>query len=549
MLEYGQPLHAFDFAQLSGGKIVVRKAEAGEKITTLDGIERNLDPEMLLICDAVKPVAVAGVMGGENSEVSENTTDVLLESAYFSPISIRRTNRNLNLGTDASYRFERGTDPLGTVTALERAVRLIAEICQADAEEGGIDVRADIEPAAPIQLRVQRTSDLLGMSFSAKDLSAFLNAIEIRTEQVNPDVLKVFPPSFRVDLEREVDLVEEIARLQGYNNIPTSLPVVPMSFSEQEPVRQMRNRIAGHMTAMGFTEAINYSFAAKRYFDLLGLAEGDGLRTTVQLLNPLSEDQNVMRTTLLPGLLENVRHNVNRQNSDLRLFEVGKVFHPRKGRELPDEIVRLAAVFTGRRNPGSSLLHFGEEHSDMCDVVGAVEQLYRALNIKAFSFDPLENPPYAKAGDVLAVQKDAAVLGVLGAFDKSVLEKFGIKQEVRFLDLDITQLVTLEPQPVVFTPLSKFPAVKWDLAVVVAEKIGGGDMIREILSSRQPYIENAEIFDIYRGKAIQKGRKSVAIKITYHSSEQTLDDDLVKKVHQNIIEMLLAKFDGQLREI
>jgi phenylalanyl-tRNA synthetase beta chain len=360
----------------------------------------------------------------------------------------------------------------------------------------------------------------------------------------------VFPPSFRVDLEREVDIVEEIARLYGYNNIPSTLPIVPMSFSEQEPVRLMRNRIAAQMTSMGFIEAINYSFIAQQHFDLLGLAAEDGLRNTVQLLNPLSEDQGVMRTTLLPGLLDNVRHNLNRQNSDLRLFEIGKVFHPQKGEELPGEVVRLAAVFTGRRNPGSSLLHFGEKKADIYDVIGTVEELCRFLKITGVDFDKTgEKPPYAGAESSLTVRKDATAFGLLGAFETTALEKFGIKQEVYFLDLDLTQVMTLKPQPLVFAPLSKFPTVKWDLAIIVPEAVGGGDMIKEILASRKPYIVNAEIFDIYRGKAIKNGCKSVAIKITYHSFEQTLDDDLVKGVHQQVIDMLLSRFEGQLREI
>lgn len=548
MLEYGQPLHAFDFAKLSGAKIVVRKASVGEKITTLDGTSRDLDPEMLLICDAEKPVAVAGVMGGENSEVGETTTEVLLESAYFNSISIRKTNRNLNLATDASYRFERGIDPRGTVVALERAVRLICEICGAEAEASGIDIFSGIRPPSPINLRVQRTSDLLGIPFSGEELCAFLNGIEIATEQLGPDTIKVSPPSFRVDLEREADLVEEIARLHGYNNIPTTLPVVPMSFSEQEPVRKMRNQIAGFMTAMGFVEAINYSFIAQRHFDMLGLAEADELRTTVRLLNPLSEDQGVMRTTLLPGLLENVRHNLNRQNSDVCLFEIGKVFHPQKGMELPDEIVRLVAVFTGRRYPGSSLLHFGDKQADMSDVIGTVEQLCHCLNLKGLEFKPQANPPYAGGEAFLNVQKGDTVFGALGKFEKSVLEKFGIKQEVCFLDLDISKLMTVKAEPLLFTPLSRYPAVKWDLAVVVPDAIGGGDMIKEILASKKPYVENAEIFDIYQGEPIKKGYKSVAIKITYHSFEQTLDDDLVNEVHQQLIEMLLSRFEGQLRE-
>ncbi|NOX24808.1 MAG: phenylalanine--tRNA ligase subunit beta, partial [Deltaproteobacteria bacterium] len=296
MLECGQPLHAFDFNKLAGGRIVVRRAAEGEKITTLDDVERNLSPEMLVICDAEKPAAVAGVMGGKYSEVDEQTTDVLLESAYFNPVCIRRTARNLKLPSEASYRFERGIDPQGTIFALERAVELMIKMSGAEISGGLVDCRADMPAPAPLNLRVRRTCRLLGDDFSLEDISAYLNAIEVAAEEIDDDTLRVVPPSFRVDLEREIDLVEEIARLRGYNKIPVSLPAVPMSFSGQDVGRILRQQLAGIMTSSGYSEVINYSFTDGRYFDKLGLAAADPLRRCVAIINPLTEEQGIMRT-------------------------------------------------------------------------------------------------------------------------------------------------------------------------------------------------------------------------------------------------------------
>lgn len=549
MLELGQPLHAFDFSKIDGDAIVVRKAKESEKITTLDGVVRELESEMLLICDAEKPLAVAGVMGGSNSEVSTTTTQVLLESAYFEPTSIRRTSRRLNLGSDASYRFERGIDPQGTLTALNRAAQLMVEICGAEYVEGSVDVCPVLKEMPVINLRTQRVSDILGVDFSAQQLADFLNGIEVSSTIIDPGNIEVKPPSFRVDLEREIDLIEEIARLYGYNEIPTTMPAVPLSYSEQEPARQGRHKLAGIMTTMGYVEAINYSFASSRSFDMLGLPDQDDLRQTITILNPLSEDQGIMRSTLIPGLLENVHHNLNRQNVDLRMFEIGKVFHPVENQVLPTEISRLTAMLTGRRHPESSLLHYGEQSVDILDVVGSVSQIFEEFQLDAPEFSPGTAPEYADSSSFLAVMCGSEQLGGVGKFAKSVMDSFSIKQDLFFIDIDVSKFLNMRAKLPIFTPLSRFPSVTWDLAVIVPETVASGELIAEILSSKKKYIENAEIFDIYQGKPIQKGYKSVAIKITYHSDTQTLDDTRVGKIQEKIINLLLKRFDAQLREM
>lgn len=550
MLEYGQPLHAFDFARIEGKKIVVRRAAVGEKMATLDGMERTLDPDMLLICDTQRPVAVAGVMGGANSEVTEQTTDILLESAYFNPISIRRTSRALNLSTDASYRFERGVDPAGTINALDRAARLIVECCEATLLDGGIDCHAGITPPPAIVLRGSRTCARLGISLGVDEIAALLRRIGISSERLDPDTLQVVPPSFRVDLEREIDLIEEVARLKGYNEILPTLPIVPMALSMQEPALLLRRKLASVMVALGVYEAVNYSFTSEQYGDLLGLAPDDQLRNQVRILNPLSDDQGVMRTMLLPGLLENIKHNLNRQTSDISLFEMGKVFLPVAGQEQPQENMRLGAVFSGRPGVGSPVLHYGDRSFDIYDLRGIVEAVLAQLGVGTAQFVVAETlPSYADQDVYLTVRYAERPLGAFGRLAPSTLKRFGIKQPVFFMDFDLDCLADLKPVTPVFKSLSKFPSVSWDLAVVVSDEIGAGSIVEAIMTSNFPLVSRVQIFDVYRGEPIADGLKSVALSITYHSDEQTLDDKAVGHVHGQLIDLIRSRFNGQLREV
>ena len=550
MLEYGQPLHAFDFTKIARGKIVVRKAMAGERMTTLDGVQRTLDPDMLLICDGERPVAVAGVMGGENSEVTPQTTEILLESAYFDPLSIRRTSRALNLSTDASYRFERGVDPMGTINALERAAQLMVEWCGAELIAGGIDRNAGLAAPPAITLRVSRTCARLGLSLTLEEIAALLGRIGLSAERLDSDTLQVTPPSFRVDIEREIDLIEEVARLKGYGEIPSTLPVVPMAFSEQEPSLLLRRKLVTVMVGLGIFEAVNYSFTSERYSDLLGLAPDDSLRDQVRIMNPLADDQGVMRTMLLPGLLENVRHNLNRQNSDIGLFEIGKVFWPVAGQEQPREILRLGAVFSGRPGVGAPVLHYGTRPFDIYDLKGIVEIILAQIGLQAALFGTAEaSSAYADQETYVTVSLGQRQLGSFGKLASPTLKSFGLKQEVFFMDFDLDLLTALEPDRPVFKPLSKFPSVSWDLAVIVPDTVGAGSIVEAIMASGLALVSRVEIFDVYRGKPIADGQKSVALSITYHSDEQTLDDKSVGHIHGQVLDLIRARFDGQLREV
>jgi phenylalanyl-tRNA synthetase beta chain len=553
MLEYGQPLHAFDYDRLGGGKIIVRRARADEEIVTLDGEKRKLDQEMLLICDAEKPVAVAGVMGGENSEVLDSTQNILLESACFNPISVRRTARHLNLGTEASYRFERGVDPELAPRAMERAVQLLVEITGAVAVDNGYDCVDGVSAEETLKLRVSRTNDLLGLQLDSMEIARCLESIELTVVQADDDTLLVTVPSFRVDLEREVDLIEEVARLQGYNEIPTTMPIVPMSFPEQQPGLELRKKLAAMLVSQGFYEAINYSFVDENHFDRLKLEDNDPDRKAVMLLNPLSEDQKIMRTMMLPSLLQNLSRNTNRQNNDIRLFEIGKVFHPVADEPLPYENMRVAGVLSGRRHPGASLLHFETAAADVYDCKGTVEAILQEgrLSRAVASVSGNETndvPVYIQPDSYIIFQAQDKVVGVLGKIDTGVLKAFGIKQDVFFFDLDLDMITEVQPEPKSFRQLPKFPSVNRDIAIVVPEAVAAGTMLSAIDNGAEELVESVEIFDIYRGDSVGAGNKSVAFTLTYRSAQQTLDDNTVNKVHQRLIQMLEKDFQAKLRE-
>jgi phenylalanyl-tRNA synthetase beta chain len=558
MMEYGQPLHAFDFANLKGGRIIVRQPKDTEKtFTTLDGVERQLNPDMLLICDGEKPVALAGIMGGMNSEVTDGTTTVLLESACFNPVSIRKTARKLKLATDASYRFERGVDPDGVCNAMNRAVQLICEIAGGTTEDCGHDVYMGRQPLKSLTLRVSRTSSLIGVELDAARITALLESIGIRCKQKDADTLWVNPPSFRVDIEREADLVEEIARLYGYDNIPVTLPQVSLSYPEQDHGRLKRNAIASSLTGIGFSEAINYSFTSDTYFDLLQLSEADNRRRFVRLLNPLSEEQSIMRTSLLPGLLENVDRNIRFQMTAVKLFEIGKVFISTGNDTQPTEKIHLAGVLAGNRHGSSSPLHFREEGVDILDAKGAVEYILGQMRLDLAASPvcvgfhvpaPVETEPFAVAGETLLIRHQETVVGSLGKIRPEVLRGFGIKHDVYYFDLDFDALCSLDVAPKSFTSLPVYPSVKRDMAFVVPVNVAGGEMVRAIRTNRDALIEDVCIFDVYQGKNIKSGYKSVAISVTFRSATKTLTEKNVEKSNRKIVDLLTEQFGASLRD-
>lgn len=556
MMEYGQPLHAFDFDTLAGARIMVRTPQKGETtFTTLDDVERKIDSDTLLICDGEKPIALAGVMGGLNSEVSDTTTNVLLESACFNAVSIRRTARKVNLSTDASYRFERGVDPGGTIDAMNRAVELLCEVAGGTAEESGVDVYGGQKPLNSQTLSISRTSQLIGVQFDYDTLADLLESIGFQCKPKDEDTMWVLCPSFRVDIEREADLVEEVARLYGYNKIPTTLPSADLSYPEQDQQRLKRSAATNSMLSIGFNEAINYSFTTEKHTDFLKLAEDDFRRQFVHLLNPLTEDQAVMRTMLLPGLLENVKRNISFQKTAVKLFEIGKVFHPMQKDGQPQETTHIGGVLCGNRMGESSPLHYKPEHIDIFDVKGAVEYLLEEMrlnedsNISIEFIHPVEEgvENFCDSDYALLVFAGDIMLGSIGKIVPEVLRSFGIKHEVYYFELNFDGLCGLQETLPEFESLPVFPAVKRDIALVVPASVSAGELLDAVHNSREKLIESAEIFDVFQGGKIEKGYKSVAISITYRSANKTLTEKNVEKANTKIVKLLTDTFGGSFR--
>jgi phenylalanyl-tRNA synthetase beta chain len=556
MLEYGQPLHAFDCNKLRGGQIIVRRPHENEKnFSTLDGTERILNADMLMICDSEGPVAVAGIMGGLNSEVSDDTTVVLLESACFNPVSIRKTARILNLPSEASYRFERGVDPNGVDIALERAVQLICELSGAEADAGGVDQYPGKKKLIHLNLRVQRVCSLLGINITTHEIIEYLTGIGFVVKKTEEEtVLEVIVPSFRVDIEREIDLVEEIARLVGYNDIPNSLPRVGMDSPPIDTLRELRKKVADILTSMGISEAINYSFVSKKHVDQCNLASDDTRRSQVTLLNPLSEDQAVMRSMLLPGLLENIKHNINYQQPDIRLFETGKTFIQSETDKQPLEHYWLCVVQSGSRFPGSKSFYFSGLQTDFFDIKGVAEYLLQALKVQGkngqleFIFQEGANQTYSNTHTCLSIIDGQDEIGRLGLVNKDTTAAFSIKKDVYFFELDLVAVCNLSKIKTNFNPLPRFPSVKRDIALLVHENVPSGELVQAIYRQKATLIEHAELFDVYRGEPIEKGMKSVALSVTDRSSDTTLNDETVDSCHEKIVSSLMSEFGGRYRE-
>ncbi|MBM9519835.1 phenylalanine--tRNA ligase subunit beta [Desulforhopalus vacuolatus] len=557
MLEYGQPLHAFDFDSLAENKIIVRTPTREEKkFISLDGTERILEDETLMICDAEKPVAIAGVMGGKNSEITENCTRVLLESACFNPVSIRKTARKQKLPTDASYRFERGVDPKGTVNALNRAVELICEFAGGTAADEGLDRFPGQQDPLTISLNVSHSNTLLGLNLTAEEIVNLLESIEISCTIENDDNINTVIPSFRIDLEREADLIEEVARLYGYDNIPVTLPSISMNFPAQDKNRLKRLFISKELTTIGWSEAINYSFIGINKVVQLGIKESDPRINPVRLLSPLSEDLAVLRTTLLPGLLDNVRRNINFQRPAIKLFELGKVFFPKGEDEQPDENIHLAGILSGNRYGDLvSPLYYKAENVDFYDIRGAVEFVLQSLRLpfsseeKGLHFQvPEPGEPFFQEGQTLDLCLDGKCLGFIGKIDSEVLRNYSIKNEVFYFDLDYDALCRVENTDKQFSSLPVYPAVRRDISLVVPVAVSAGELLKAVQSSKDKLIEDTEIFDVFTGKSIPKGFKSISLKITYRSATKTLTEKNVEKAHAKVLKMLTDRFGGSLRD-
>ena len=546
MMEYGQPLHAFDFEFLEGGRIIVRRAKEGEEFITLDGVKRTLDGEMLMICDGAKPVAIAGVMGGLNSEIKEDTKRVLLESAYFNPAGNRRTSKKLGLETEAAYRFGRGIDFGGCLVAANRATQLIQELAGGRVVEGVVDVYPTPITPSPIRVSVKKVRQILGTEVSAERVRNCLEDLELEVRGGDGDVLVVTPPSFRGDLEREIDLIEEVARLDGYEKIPLTLPKGPPSSEERSKESLVERKAIDTLIYHGYHEVINYSFTSPASWDRIGLPPDDPRRQHLRILNPLTEDFSVMRTTLIPGLMETVRHNVSRKNSNLKLFELKKVFLPQAGERLPKEVKFLAGLAMGfERDPHWA---FSPRLVDFYDIKGCVEDLLDCLQIKEAMFSKADDIPYLHPGKASKVILDHEVLGVLGEVHPQVLGHYEVHETVYLFEMDFSKMVKWAGEGRRFQPLPKFQAVYRDLSIVVDEALEAERVVEAIRAFRQPFVEEVALFDIYQGPPIPEGKKGVSYRIRYQANDRTLTDEEVNRYHEKLLSRLREVFQLDLRQ-
>ena len=550
LMETGQPLHAFDFDRLAENRIVVRTANKGETFVTLDQKERVLDPEMLMICDGEKAVAIGGVMGGQNSEIEDNTTRVLLESAYFNPVSIRRTSKRLGLNTDASHRFERGIDPEGQIAAANRAAMLMAELGGGRLISGLIDEYPNQQSVKSVQLSVKNTNRLLGTQLQRKEIENFLKSIEFKVEKTGTkkdgDRLKVTPPSFRVDISRPEDLMEEAARLLGYNNIPTTFPEMPASARPAHKKIDLRNRVRLLMAGLGFQEAINYSFANKQSADKLRIESADPRRLMVDILNPLTEDQAAMRTSLVPGLLESMHRNLSQQIKNLKIFEIGKIFINENPQHLPKETEILAGLWTGSRYEAS--WHDPGADCDFFDIKGAVEGLLTALRIDGIQFSqmPENQCAYTRPGYTAKILSNDMRLGLVGEIHPQVLANYDLKQVSFLFELNFDHLIPLIKDITHSKPIPKFPAVFRDITIIVDSDHETQKIVTIAQEQPEELVESFSLLNVFEGKPIAPGKKSVSLRVTYRSSQKTLEDEDVTPIHRSIAERLVKQFKASL---
>jgi len=547
MLEMGQPLHAFDYDRLRENRIVVRRAQEGEMFTTLDGQTHHLNDEVLMICDGERAVALAGIMGGLNSEIFAGTKNVLLESAFFDPVTIRRGSKYMGLSTEASYRFERGADIGGTTNALRRAISLLCRLAGGRAAKGVIDNYPKVFSRPVIDLDVKKTRRLLGNYVPRDAVRRHLESLEMEVQEVDEQTLKATPPSFRVDITRDVDLMEEVARLEGYERIPVTSPRIGVNEEGDPPELALRDHVKQIMTGLGFTEIITYSFVSPESADMLGAEENSPLRRFVKLLNPLTGEQSVMRTSLVPGLLSTAKTNLLYDERALRLFEWGKVYLAREGDHLPLEKDFLGALICGLYHPKTWYLE--ERSTDFYDMKGAAEALLKALLRDTFSFKRIAAPPGYDPDLTAGICCSGDLIGQVGRVSPRVIASFDLAEKnVYVMEIEIDALLKGMSATRKFQPFAKFPAVHRDISMVVPREVESAKITSIIRREGGDLIESVEVFDLYQGEKIGFSEKSLGLRICYRSKTRTLDGGEINLLHETIIDRIKKETGGRLRE-
>ena len=529
MLEYGQPMHAFDYRYVGSGKIVVRRSEPGEVLTTLDGNVRTLTPGMLVIADETKPIGLAGIMGGENSEIMDDTVDVVFESANFNGTSIRQTALALGMRTEASGKFEKNIDPLLTLPAVDRACELVELLGAGEVMDGVIDVLNDIPEPRTIELEPDRINALLGTDISEADMVEYLRRLEIPVEGHEIRV-----PSWRPDLVGMADIAEEVGRLFGYNNIPTTTFRGAATEGGYTEAMKLENRAGSLCRSLGYSEILTYSFVSPSIFDQIRLPEDSSLRNAMRIQNPLGEDASIMRTVALPSMLAILARNNAYHNDAVKLYELAKVYLPKPGQILPDEPKHLVLGTYG-------------EHEDFFKMKGEIEAFLRGMNVPEARYTAEKHNPTFHPGRCARVSVGGVDLGCFGQIHPLVARSYGIDGEIFAAELNFTALLSLQLPEKTYTPLPKYPAVTRDIAVVCGEAVTVAALSDCIRAAGGKLLRSVELFDIYRGKGIASGSKSAAFRLTLRADDRTLTDADSDGVVSAVLAALEKELNAKLR--
>ncbi|GBF12436.1 phenylalanine--tRNA ligase subunit beta [Tepidibacillus sp. HK-1] len=542
MLEYGQPLHAFDFEKLDQAKVVVRMAKPNEKIVTLDDQERELDEQMLLITDGVKPIAIAGVMGAANSEVTKNTTQILLESAYFKGFSIRSTSKKLGLRSEASMRFEKGVDPNRIYAALNRAAALLVEYAGGSIEGGITEEKLEQPTELMISLKPDRINQILGTELDVQEMVAIMKRLGFSVEEETSG-LRVIIPTRRPDVTIEADLIEEIARIYGYDHIPTTLPIGEYIQGGLTKKQKLRRMIKNLLEVSGLQEVISYTFIGESQLDILqGLANQP---RPISLAMPMSEERQFLRTQLLPQLLEIAKYNVNRRNHNIRIYEIGATFISNEIHltELPSERWTVAGFMMG-----SLPIHWqSKEHNiDFYEVKGVLEHLFISLGLRNVEYQAVRAKGF-HPGRTAEIKIGEKIIGYIGQIHPEVQTQYDLDECYGF-ELDLNTILELADIEIEYQPLPKYPAIQRDIAVVVDKNVESSSLMDTIYENGRELLEDLTLFDVYMSEQLGEDKKSIAFSLIYRSPERTLTDEEVAKRHGQILEQLKEKYHAELRK-
>lgn len=552
MMETGQPLHAFDLDLVKGKTIIVRKSRPSETICTLDDVERQLPSNSLVIADTEEIIALAGIMGGKYSEIDQNTKNVFLESAYFDPVNNRRSTVKFGLRTEASNRFEKGIDKEVQIYALDRAADLISKIAMGKISSGKIDTNEKLYQPCMINLRIKRVNRILGQPLDKNESKTknkiinILDKLEFKVVEDKGEYIKVIPPSFRGDVEREIDIIEEIARIYGYDKIKPTL----FNTTIAQEGKNFRFRVIDHvretLIGCGLNEVITYSFISPDIFDRIRIPEGHKLRKAIKIKDPMTRDHSLMRTSLISSLLEVIKWNTNRQVELVKIFEVGKIYlpYPDKPNSLPNEKLIIAGAInkTGRGDIWEKSLSL-----DIFNVKGIIETVFQGLKVENWEVVPGNHPAFHPLRNGKIIIRGEEV-GIFGEIHPEVINNYRIPGKVNLFEIDFENLLPSVSSDIKFCVLPKYPSVQRDLALIVKEEILSADIIKTIKSIDEKLIKKIILFDIFKGKQIGDGYKSLAYSVVFQAEDRTLIDQEVENIYKKIREQLITKFSAKIRE-